>query len=102
KWESAEDTARRLLERVRLPKPTDDDLDELLSWGLELDEHSLDDMEALSRVLPWLSNKAISRLWEMNSEGFRSLYTRYADYVESGGFSFEFCDVLADFGGRAV
>ena len=102
KWESAEDTARRLLERVRLPKPTDDDLDELLAWGLELDEHSLDDMEALSRVLPWLSNKAISRLWEMNSDGFRRLYTRYADYVESGGFSFEFCDVLADFGGHAV
>lgn len=102
KWESAEDTARRLLERVRLPKPTDDDLDELLDWGFELDEHSLDDMEALARVLPWLSNKAINRLWEMNSDGFRRLYCRYSDYVESGGFSFEFCDVLADFGGRAV
>jgi hypothetical protein len=102
KWESAEDTARRLLERVRLPKASDDDMQELLNWALALDDDSWDDMGALARVLPWLSDNAIVRLWAMDGDGFRRVYVRYANYVQEAGFSFEYCDIVADFGRRAV
>jgi eukaryotic-like serine/threonine-protein kinase len=104
KRESAEGTARRLLERIRLPKSTDDDLRELLKWALALDENSVDDMKALTGVIPRLSNKVINRLWKFNRDGFARVYARYVGYVESpnSGFPFEDCDALADFGLRAV
>lgn len=102
KWESPDDTARRLLEHVRLPKASIDDLNELLTWALELDETEDEDMVALSRVLPWISARSVTKLWELDSEGFRRVYERYADHVGSAGFSFEYCDVLADFGRRVV
>jgi len=102
KWESPDDTARRMLERVRLPKASIDDLSELLTWALALDETEEEDMIALSRVLPWIPARSVTKLWYLDSDGFGRVYERYADHVASAGFSFEYCDVLADFGRRAV
>lgn len=102
KWESPDDTAQRLLERVRLPKASVDDLGELLAWALELDEAEDEDMVALSRVLPWISVRSVRKLWDLDSDGFARVYERYAAHVQSAGFSFEYCDVLADFGRRVV
>lgn len=102
RWETAEDVAKRLLERVRLARPQIEDLVELLNWGLLLDEHDIADMEALSRVLPRISGMAVAQLWLTDPEGFRRLYLRYADYVGSGGFGWDYCDVVADFGIRAA
>ena len=102
KWESPEDTARRLLDRVRLPKPSVEDLIELLTWALALDETEEEDRVALSRVLPWISAWSVTKLWDLDSDGFGRVYERYADHVGSARFSFEYCDVLADFGRRAV
>ncbi len=102
RWESAEDVAKRLLERVRLPKPAGEDLDELSSWSQGLDEDDHDDMTALSRVLPWISGWSIEQMWMRDSGGFQRVFDRFGRHVASAGFGFEFCDVLADFCRRAV
>lgn len=101
-WETAEDAAKRLLERVRLPRPADEDLAELLVWAQALDEDEADDMTALARVLPWISKGSARRLWASDSEGFRRVFVRHCRHVASAGFAFEYCDVLADFARRAV
>jgi serine/threonine protein kinase len=102
RWETADDVAQRLLERVRLPKPASDDLDEMLAWGQGLDENNHDDMVALCRVLPWISGWSIKQLWHRDSGAFQRVFDRYCDHIASVGFNFEFCDVLADFCRRAV
>jgi serine/threonine protein kinase len=100
-WENAEDVAKRLLERVRLNAQTED-LTELLSWGLSLDEDRTEEVEALSRVLPRISARSIKHLWSADPDGFRRLYLRYAHYVARAGFQWDYCDVVADFGVRAA
>ena len=101
-WENAEDVAKRLLERVRLPRPPDEDLAELLSWAQSLNEDEHDDMAALARVLPWISARSVRKLWAMDSEAFRRVFQRHCQHVETTGFAFDYCDVLADFARRAV
>lgn len=101
-WETAEDVAKRLLERVRLPKPAAEDLDELVAWAQSLDEHEHLDMEALSRVLPWISAWSIRHLWARDDGAFRRMFEKYSDYIAESGFNFDYCDVLADFSRRAV
>lgn len=102
RWETAEDTAQRLLERVRLPKSAPADLDELATWALGLDENDEDDMAALARVLPWISSRSIRHLWAADHQGFRRIFTHYSNRIESGNFSFDYCDVLAEFSRKAV
>jgi len=102
KWETADDVAKRILERVRLPKPAPEDLDELLTWSQGLDESDSEDMAALCRVLPWISGWSIKQLWHRDSGAFQRVFERFGDHVASTGFGFEFCDVLADFCRRAV
>lgn len=101
-WETAEDAAKRLLERVRLPRPADGDLAELLSWAQALDEEEVEDMAALARVLPWTSEGSVRRLWASDSDAFQRVFVRYCRYVGAAGFAFEYCDVLADFARRAA
>jgi eukaryotic-like serine/threonine-protein kinase len=101
-WEDAEATAQRLLERVRLPKAAPADLDELFHWALILDENDYDDIVALSRVLPWISARSIRYLWGSDQEGFWWVFSHYSRHVETGNFSFDYCDVLADFSRKAV
>jgi serine/threonine protein kinase len=102
RWESPEDTAQRLLERVRLPKPTPADLDELARWALTLDEDAEEDMAALVRVLPWISGYSIRHLWTTDQAAFRRIFTANSRHTEKASFGFAFCDVLADFSRRAV
>ncbi len=101
-WETAEDAAKRLLERVRLPRPADEDLAELLSWAQALDEDDDEDMAAMARVLPWISKGSVRRLWASDSEAFQRVFVRHCRYVAAAGFAFEYCDVLADFARRAA
>ncbi|WP_261556251.1 serine/threonine-protein kinase [Frankia tisae] len=101
-WESAEDTAERLLERVRLPKAAEADLDELATWALALDENDTDDMTVLARVLPWISTRSIRYLWAADPAGFQRIFRHYSKHIETTGFGFEYCDVLADFSRKAV
>jgi serine/threonine protein kinase len=102
RWETAEDTAQRLLERVRLPKAAHSDLDELATWALALDEDDEDDEEALARVLPWISTRSVRYLWAADHQGFRRIFSHYSNRIESGSFSFDYCDVLAEFSRKAV
>jgi serine/threonine protein kinase len=102
KWETAEDTAQRLLERVRLPKAAAADLDEMLSWALALDENEHEDMVALTRVLPWISARSIRHLWAADQQAFRRIFNHYCIHIETSGFSFDYCDVLAEFSRKAV
>lgn len=101
-WETAEDAAKRLLERVRLPRPADEDLVELLSWAQSLNEDEHDDMAALARVLPWISARSVRRLWASDRDAFRRVFRRHCRHVEAASFAFDYCDVLADFARRAT
>ncbi len=101
KWETAEDTAQRLLERVRLPKAAEAELDELATWALALDEKDEDEMTALVRVLPWISTRSIRYLWATDQQAFLRIFIHYSSHIETGTFSFDYCDVLADFSRRA-
>jgi serine/threonine protein kinase len=101
-WESAEDTARRLLERVRLPKAATADLDELATWALGLDENDEDEMAALVRVLPWISPSSIRYLWAADPPACQRIFRHYSNHIETHGFTFDYCDVLADFSRKAI
>jgi serine/threonine protein kinase len=101
--EPAEDAAARLLERVRLPKPNAKDLDELIRWASSLDEDNYDEMQALARVLPWISAHSIRTLWSSRRPAFRNVFARFARFIaDRASFSFDFCDVLAEFCRRVV
>jgi serine/threonine protein kinase len=102
RWETAEDTAKRLLQRVRLPRAAVADLNELAAWALALDEDDDADMTALVRVLPWISGRSIRHLWTVDELAFRTIFRHYSTRVETGNFSFDYCDVLAEFARRAV
>lgn len=102
RWESTEETAKRLLELVRLPKPAVEDLDDLLAWAESLDETDTEEMRALTRVLPWTSSWSIRTMWKRDRATFRRIFARYCDHVADHGFAFDYCDVLADFTRRVV
>lgn len=101
-WESAEDTAKRLLERVRLPKPAETDLESFIVWAASLDGDDSDDMRVLVKVLPWLRPQAIRLLWRDHPVAFRNVFARFAPFIGSHHFSFDFCDVMATFCRNAV
>lgn len=102
RWEAPEDVAKRLFERVRLPKPAPSALDELFVWAQSLDENDREDMQALTRVLPWISAGSIGKLWADDSEAFTRIFERFAEHVYTIGFEWSFCDVLADFIVRTI
>lgn len=97
RWETAQDTAERLLARIRVKRPATDDLGELLSWAQTLDEKDASEMGALASVLPWISSWSIAWLWSEDSGAFRRLFEHYSDHIAVGGFLFSDCDVLAEF-----
>jgi hypothetical protein len=101
-WERPDDVAARLSERVRVEKPDQADLKELLRWAQQLDENEQDNMNALTTVLPRLSTRSIRKLWSVDAHGFRRVFERYARYIARSSFPFAFCDDLADFCLRAV
>jgi serine/threonine protein kinase len=101
-WESREQTAERLRDRMLSPSTTPADLVEMLEWATVLDESDKDDMKALSRVLPWCTSSSIEFLWNQDRGAFRRLFERFTEYVKRTGFSFEYCDTLANFMRRAV
>jgi eukaryotic-like serine/threonine-protein kinase len=101
-YESQEQAAERLRDRMLSPSVTDTDRLEMLEWAAALDESDSEDMKALSRVLPWCKPSTLNVLWEHDRDTFRRVYQRFTDYVKTAAFSFEYCDVLADFGHRAV
>jgi len=101
-WESAEDTAQRLLARVRLPKATDADLDEFATWALALNENDDGDMIALTRVLPRISPRSVRYLWAADPPACQQIFRHYSNYIETHNFSFDYCDVLADFSRTVV
>lgn len=101
-WESRDQTAERLHDRMLSPSTTPADLTEMLEWAATLDESDYDDMFALSRVLPWCSASSITYLWDHDRSTFRRVFERFTDFVGRTAFSFEYCDVLANFIRRAV
>lgn len=102
RWESREETTERLRDRMLSPSATPADLAEMFEWANVLDENDEDDMKALCRVLPWCTSSGVEYLWNRDRGGFRRLFERFTDYVSRTGFSFEYCDVLANFIRRTV
>lgn len=100
--EHRDETAERLRDRLRSPSTAEADLTEMIEWAATLDESDSDDMTALTRVLPWCSRSSMNYLWRTHRTPFRRVYQHFTDHVRDGDFSFEYCDVLADFGERAV
>ena len=74
----------------------------MIEWAAALDESNHDDMMVLTRVLPWCTRTSVKYLWTKHRSTFRRVYQRFADHMSHGSFSFEYCDVLADFAQRAV
>lgn len=101
-YESQEQAAERLRDRMRSPSITHADLIEMIEWAAALDESNNDDMRALTRVLPWCTRPSVKYLWEHHRTAFRRVYQRFSDHMGRGAFSFEYCDVLADFSQRTV
>lgn len=101
-WETREQTAERLRDRMLSPSTTPADLIEMLEWAAALDESDDDDMKALSRVLPWGTSSSIDFLWNQDRGAFRRMFERFTDYMKRTSFSFEYCDTLANFMRRAV
>ncbi|TXH23100.1 MAG: serine/threonine protein kinase [Mycobacterium sp.] len=101
-YETQDAAAERLRDRIRSPSVADADLAEMIEWAAALDESDHDDMNALTRVLPWCRRSAVKCLWNDHRTTFRRVYQRFADHVQHTPFSFEYCDLLADFGQRAV
>lgn len=96
RWETREEQAERLRDRL-LGKPSQDELIELLEWAQKLNEQDSDDMQALSRVLPWMSESSIAFLWSKDGPALARVVERFCTYVGSHSFSFEYCDTLANF-----
>ncbi len=101
-WESPEDAGRRLLGRLRTSSPGADTLAEVLAWAQALDENDDEDMVLLTKVLPGLSAGSISKMWRTDPGAFQRIYERYSNYVQHGGFGWDYCDTLAEFGDRVV
>lgn len=101
-WETLEQATERLRDRLLSPSTNSADLIELFDWAIALDETNEEDMTALSRVLPWCASSSIDFLWSRDREAFRRVYNRFTNHVRRSGFSFEYCDVLANFMRRAV
>jgi hypothetical protein len=102
RWESAEDVAARLSNRVTASPPDPVALEELLRWAEQLDATSATDMNTLTDVLPRLSGEAIKYLWRFDAPAFRRVFDRYTQHISIADFSFAYCDILADFCSRAV
>ena len=101
-YETLEQAAERLRDRMLSASITDADLVEMIEWAAARDESDSDDMKALVRVLPWCTKSSVKFLWDNDRGTFRRVYLRFTDYVKRAAFSFEYCDVLADFTRRAV
>lgn len=95
-WESREEQAERLRDRL-LGQPSPEDLVDVMDWALALDETDDSDMSALIRVIPWMSASSITYLWQRDSGAFLRVVDRFCTYVSTNGFSFEYCDTLANF-----
>lgn len=101
-YESQDQAAERLRDRMRSPSVTDADRIEMIEWAAALDESDYDDMGALTRVLPWCSRPSLKYLWSNHRATFRRVYQRFTDHIKGSPFDFPYCDVIADFCQRVV
>ena len=95
--ETKEETAQRLHDRMRSPSVSEADLTEMIEWAASLDESDHDDMHTLARVLPYCKGGSVRILWDEQTGALRRVYQRFTDFLKVGDFSYEYCDVLADF-----
>jgi hypothetical protein len=95
-WETRDEQAERLRDQL-LRNPTREELVIVAEWALELDEQQQEDVDALIRVLPWMTLSATKALMNWNSNAFSKIIERFCEAVGSGSFSFEYCDVLATY-----
>lgn len=102
RWETPEEIAQRHLQRLRFQDTTDAELDEVLDWALTLDLADSKEARALTTVLPALDEPAIKQLFGRRRVEFREAFKTHSRRVGEVNFDFTYCDVLADFGRRAV
>ena len=56
----------------------------------------------MKRLIRSTHARSVRKLWAMDSGAFRRVFQRHCQHVETTGFAFDYCDVLADFARRAV
>jgi hypothetical protein len=74
----------------------------ILEWGDRLDPSNHQEMQALTRVFPWLDESALQRLRELEPDLLDRVYIKFSGFVQEATFAVEYCDEFADFAKRAL
>ncbi|MGP3690785.1 serine/threonine-protein kinase [Streptomyces sp. IBSNAI002] len=99
-WQTDETIAKLLAPRLASWSPDVSAIDEFLSWAQGIHP---DDRREVLPVLVNMSAISIWTTWQRNGVGFLEIYEKFCDFIAAHpDFSFEYCDVLADFCDRAV
>lgn len=100
RWERNDETLARLQALLRQPNTSDETLLEVLALArLQAEEGEPD---ACAYLLPFLQSRDIKRLWVLDEGGFREAFRSFAGQIGNSGFSFEYCDTLANFVQHAI
>lgn len=100
-WASPQVAAEELRDRALGAATPPEDLYRILEWGQRLDEEDDESMRALTRVFPWLNERALKTLVGQNRSLFESVFGVFTRFVERGEFDNEYCDEFALFAQRA-
>jgi serine/threonine protein kinase len=101
-WASPTSAADDLQERARGAGTSPEDLYRILEWAERLHSADPEDMHALARVFPWLSDRAILTLTGQNLTLFEQVFSTFGSFVGSESFPPEYCDRFAEFVKRTV
>lgn len=101
-WANSKAAADELRDRAMGAATPPEDLYRILEWAERLDVGSDEDMRALCRVFPSLSDRALATLLGQNPELFEQIFDVFAQYVGRAYFDQEQCDVIAEFSKRVV
>jgi serine/threonine protein kinase len=100
RWETTEESLGRLRALIRDEgSPSKATLRDLMAVAEAVPQ---DAWHELSETLPEvLTRDAIKILWREDPQTFRNVFSKYSRTIAESGYSFSYCDVLADFAERA-
>jgi serine/threonine protein kinase len=100
-WETSDEVWNRLQARLAAPVPDDVALQDLLELA---SRHDADRKirERLAEVLPGLADPIIGRLWDLDPDGFRSVFERFSAHVALAQTTPGEADRIAGFVDRAI
>jgi tRNA A-37 threonylcarbamoyl transferase component Bud32 len=102
RWERHDEALARLQALLRQTPASDATLLEVLALGKAQLAEPSPDFESMAYLLPFVQAPDIKLLWHLDEDGFRGVFRAFAEHIASAGFSFEYCDTLANFVQQAV